>query len=85
MEHITLAEANRDLPAIIARAQREPLLLQDGQNNEAILLSPHEYKEYLRMRSVRELDRICHSVSERAAAMGMTSELLEEILAEDNK
>jgi hypothetical protein len=46
-------------------------------------LSPEEY-DRLRAINVGEFERFCDEVAERAAARGMTPELLQEILSDED-
>lgn len=83
MRSISASEAKQSLAAVLDTAQREPVLIRRHDRDIAVVVSPHEY-ERLRALNVAEFQRFCDLVAERAAARGMTPEILEQLLSDED-
>ena len=83
MRAVSATEAKQNLATVLDAAQREPVVIRRHDRDVAVVLSPEEY-ERLRALKAAEFLRFCDQVAEKAAARGMTPEILEEILADED-
>ena len=79
MKVISATEAKQRLAALLDAAQREPVLIRRQNRDVAVIMSAEEY-DRIRGAKVAELDQLCERVSERAAARGLTDEVLANLL-----
>jgi prevent-host-death family protein len=79
MKVISATEAKQRLAALLDAAQREPVLIRRQNRDVAVIMSAEEY-DRIRGAKVAELDQLCERVSERAAARGLTDEILANLL-----
>lgn len=80
---MTATEAKQNLAALIDAAQREPVVVRRHDRDVAVVLSPQEY-DRLRGATLQEFQRLCDEIAERAAARGLTPEILDDILKDDD-
>ena len=83
MRSVSATEAKQNLAAVLDTAQREPVVIRRHDRDVAVILSAEEY-ERLRARRVAEFQRFCDQVAEKAAARGMTPEILEQLLSDED-
>lgn len=83
MRSVSATEAKQNLAALIDAAQREPVVIRRHDRDAAVVLSPQEY-DRLRGMSIREFQRVCDDIAERAAARGLTPEILDEVLKDED-
>ena len=82
VKNITATEASAGFDAVLAEAQRAPILIRDQDRDLAIVLSISEY-ERLRTGAVQAFLDIRNSVAGEAAAAGLTEERMTELLNDD--
>lgn len=82
MKTMAASDARQSFAALIDAAAREPIVIQRQQRDVAVVLSMQEYERLARL-NVAEFQRFCDQVGQRAAAAGMTEELLDRLLADD--
>lgn len=78
MKVVSATEAKQRLAALLDAAQR-PVLIRRQNRDVAVIMSAEEY-DRIRGAKVAELDQLCERVSERAAARGLTDEVLANLL-----
>ena len=61
------------------RNSRAPVLIRRQNRDVAVIMSAEEY-DRIRGAKVAELDQLCERVSQRAAARGLTDEVLANLL-----
>jgi prevent-host-death family protein len=83
MRSVSATEAKQNLAAVLDTAQREPVVIRRHDRDVAVILSAEEY-ERLRALRVAEFQRFCDQVAEKAAARGMTPEILEQLLSNED-
>jgi prevent-host-death family protein len=83
MRSVSATEAKQNLAAVLDTAQREPVVIRRHDRDVAVILSAEEY-ERLRALRVAEFQRFCDQVAEKAAARGMTPEILEQLLSDED-
>jgi prevent-host-death family protein len=83
MRSMTATEAKQNLAALLDAAQREPVMVRRHDRDVAVVLSPQQY-DRLRGANIAEFQRLCDEIAERAAARGLTPEILEDILKEQD-
>jgi prevent-host-death family protein len=79
MKTVTATDAKQRFAALLDAAQREPVRVRRQNRDVAIVMSPEEY-DRIRGANIAELNRLCERVSERAAARGLTDEILDDLL-----
>jgi len=67
---------------MIDAAQREPVRIQRHERDVAVLVSAEEWERIHQLR-VRELIRFTEETGRYAESQGMTEELLEQLLADE--
>ncbi|HEX7157645.1 MAG TPA: type II toxin-antitoxin system Phd/YefM family antitoxin [Edaphobacter sp.] len=82
MRSFSATEAKQNLAALLDAAQREPVVIRRHERDVAVVLSPEEY-ERIHDFNVRQFQRFCDEVSDRAEARGLTDEILNELLADE--
>jgi antitoxin Phd len=82
MPTVSATHAKQNFAAILDQSQREPVRIQRHERDVAVLISAEEYEKIHQMR-VQELLRFTEETSRYAEAQGMTEELLEQLLADD--
>jgi prevent-host-death family protein len=82
MPTISATHAKQNFAATIDAAQREPVRIQRHERDVAVLVSVEEYEKIHQMR-VQGLLRFTEETSRYAGSQGMTDELLEQILADE--
>lgn len=82
MRYISATDAKQGLAALLDAAQREPVTIRRHERDVAVLLSAQEY-ERLRDLNTAEFQRFCDAVADQAAARGMNSIVLEQLLSDE--
>jgi prevent-host-death family protein len=82
MPTMSATHAKQNFAAMIDAAQREPVRIQRHERDVAVLISAAEY-EKIHMLRVKELLRFTEETSRYAESRGMTEELLEQLLADE--
>jgi prevent-host-death family protein len=82
MPTVSATHAKQNFAAILDQSQREPVRIQRHDRDVAVLVSAEEYEKIHQLR-VKELLRFTEETSRYAESQGMTEELLEKLLAED--
>jgi prevent-host-death family protein len=80
---ISATEAKQNLAALLDIAQREPVVIRRHEREVAVVVSTGEY-ERLRAMKISEFQRFCDQVAEKVAARGMTPEIVEQLLSDDD-
>ncbi len=84
MKTIAASDARKSFASVIDDAAREPVVIQRQQRNVAVVLSMQEYERLTELNK-REFQRLCDQVGRRAAADGMNSRRLAELLRDDGR
>jgi prevent-host-death family protein len=79
---MSATHAKQNFAAMIDAAQREPVRIQRHERDVAVLVSAEEYERIHKLR-VQELIRLSDEMGRYAESQGMTDELLEQLLADD--
>jgi PHD/YefM family antitoxin component YafN of YafNO toxin-antitoxin module len=82
MQTMSDTQAEQNFAAAIDAAQREPVVIQRHERDVAVLVSVEEYQKIHRIK-VMELIRLSEEAGRYAESQGMTAELLEQLLAEE--
>ena len=82
MPTMSATQAKQNFAAMIDAAQREPVRIQRHERDVAVLVSAEEYEKIHKLR-VQELIRLSDEMGRYAESQGMTDELLEQLLADD--
>jgi prevent-host-death family protein len=75
----TASDTDPKLTTLLETAQREPVFIERDQKEVAVILSARDY-DRISGKASRAFNDFCDAVAERAAARGLTEEILEEIL-----
>lgn len=79
MKIVSATDAKQRFAAMIDAAQREPVRIRRQNRDVAVVMSPEQY-DRIRGANIDELDRLCERVSRQASALGLTDEILAELL-----
>jgi antitoxin Phd len=79
MRYTAAGDTEPKLAALLDAAQGEPVFIERGQQEVAVLLSVREY-DRLSGKAAREFLDFCDTVADNAAAKGLTEAKLEELL-----
>ncbi len=79
MQTITATEAKNKLGRVIARAQREPIVIQNYNKDAAVIISPQDYERLTRL-NLKEFQAFRENVADKAAKLGLTEDKLTELL-----
>jgi len=82
MRTISATKASQNFAAMLDAAQREPVRIQRHARDIAVLVSAEEY-ETLRKLRAQELIRLSDEMGNFAESQGMTDELLQRLLADE--
>jgi len=82
MATMSATRAKQNFAALIDTAQREPVRIQRHERDVAVLVSADEWEKIHRMRA-QELIRLSDEMGRYAESQGMTDELLEQLLADE--
>lgn len=79
MRYKTTIDTEPKLVSLLDAAQEEPVFIERGQQEVAVIVSA---REYARLSSAANLDfqEFCDLVSDKAAAQGLTESKLNELL-----
>lgn len=83
MQYISATDAKKTLGSVIARAQREPIVIQKQNRDAAVIISPEDYKRLTRL-NIEEFQQFREKIALQAAAQGLTEEKLDDILSSDD-
>lgn len=75
----TTSDTDPNLTTLLDAAQREPVFIEHDQKEVAVIVSTRDYNR-LSGKAARDFNAFCDAVAERAAARGLTEQILEEIL-----
>jgi hypothetical protein len=79
MQYVSTAFAQKKLASLLDAAQSEPVMIQNHDQDIAVMLSPKEY-DRLRGINIMEFQQFCDRVGKNAASNGLTEEKLSELL-----
>jgi prevent-host-death family protein len=82
MTEISATQAKQQFAALLDAAQRGPVRIKRHDREVAVLISAEEWEKVHKMR-VEQLIRFTEETGRYAASQGMTEELLEQLLAEE--
>jgi prevent-host-death family protein len=82
MPTVSATHAKQNFAAMLDQSQREPVRIQRHERDVAVLVSAEEWEKVHKMR-VDELIRFTEETGRYAASKGMTDELLEQLLADE--
>ena len=82
MQTVSATYAKQNFAAILDQSQREPVQIRRHERDIAVVMSSEEY-ERIRQLRVRELIRFTEETGRYAESQGLTDELLEQLLAEN--
>jgi len=82
MATVSATRAKQNFAALIDTAQREPVRIQRHERDVAVLVSAEEWEKIHKMR-VAELLRFTEESGRYAESKGMTDDLLEQLLADE--
>jgi prevent-host-death family protein len=82
MPTMSATHAKQNFAAMIDAAQREPVRIQRHERDVAVLISAAEYEKIHKLR-VEELIRLSDEMGRYAKSQGMTEELLNQLLADE--
>ena len=82
MQTVSATHAKQNFAAILDESQHGPVRIQRHDRDVAVLVSAEEYEKIHQLR-VKELLRLTEETGRYAASKGMTDELLEKLLAEE--
>ncbi|HEY1900933.1 MAG TPA: type II toxin-antitoxin system Phd/YefM family antitoxin [Terracidiphilus sp.] len=82
MPTVSATHAKQNFAAMLDQSQREPVRIQRHERDIAVIVSAEEYEKIHQMR-VKELLRLTEETGRYAASKGMTDELLEQLLANE--
>ncbi|MGD0800052.1 MAG: type II toxin-antitoxin system Phd/YefM family antitoxin [Terracidiphilus sp.] len=82
MQTVSATYAKQNFAAILDLSQREPVQIQRHDREIAVVMSATEYENVQLLRA-QELIRLSDEMGRYAESQGMTDELLEQLLAED--
>jgi prevent-host-death family protein len=75
----TASDTDPKLTTLLDAAQREPVFIDRDQQQVAVLVSARDY-DRLSDKATRDFNAICDQMAKKAAANGLTEEILGEIL-----
>jgi len=75
----TTTDSEPKLVALLDSAQAEPVFIQHGDQEVAVLVSTREY-DRLRSAANADFQEFCDEIADRAAARGLTEAKLNELL-----
>jgi len=81
VQYFNATEAKQNFGAVLQAAQRAPVGIRSHNRDTAYIISPDDY-EKLRQIKIAEFQAFCEDVAAKAAAKGLTPEILEQMLAE---
>lgn len=79
MKIVAANDPSQSLSRIAGEARREPVVIREGKDDVAVVLSMQEYERLVRAKVV-DFQAYCDRVSEKAAARGMTEAKLAAML-----
>lgn len=79
MRTVTASEARQGLAEILEAARREPIIIQRQKRDVAVVMSMDEYERLVNLNAA-EFRRFCDRVGADAQKAGMTEEVLERLL-----
>lgn len=82
MRYVSASDAKQQFAAILNAAQWEPVMIRRQKRDVAVVLSAHEY-ERVCARNREDFVRFMDRVNQQAVARGLTSNKLDELLADE--
>lgn len=82
MRTITASEARQSFAALIDTVRDEPVFIQRQKRDVAVLMSVEEYQRLAQL-NVAEFQRFCDEVGRSAEEAGLTEDILNELLSDD--
>lgn len=77
------SEAKQNFAAMLDAAAKQPVVIRRHDRDVAMVISPEEYQR-LHALNVERLLALCDEIGAQAKANGMTEEILEQLLADDD-
>jgi hypothetical protein len=71
-----------NLSSILANLPQEPVVIAQGEEEIAVLLSMNEYRK-ITAKNVQDFQVFCDLIGQKAQARGLTEEKLSEILSDE--
>lgn len=75
-------DAKQSFGAALEAAQRAPVMIRKQNRDVAVILSVQEYQK-LRGLRIEALHRLCEDMSAKAAARGLTTKILAELMRDE--
>lgn len=80
MQYISATDAKKTLGSVIAKAQREPIVIRKQNRDAAVIISPEDYERLTRL-NIEEFQQFRAKVAKTAVERGLTEGKLNELLA----
>lgn len=82
MRTMTASEARQGFAALIDSVRDEPVFIQRQKRDVAVLISVQEYQRLVQL-NVTEFQRFCDEVGRLAEESGLTEDILNRLLSDD--
>ncbi|MEC4815290.1 MAG: type II toxin-antitoxin system prevent-host-death family antitoxin [Scytonema sp. PMC 1069.18] len=84
MEYLSSKEAQNNFSELLDKAQKAPVTIRRYGRDSVVVISVNEFNEYKQWRAQR-LKTLVKDINLKARENGLTDEILEQILAEDDE